>query len=119
LVVFKKGHPQHDFNCLEKIGEGAYGRVFKVSRKSDKQLAALKTIIAGRQISHDDIVNEIGLMKMCAEDEGVLDVYETYLQDGKYFIVVEIMDYPLNSVIEVFEGKLDERVCKYIIFKAL
>ena len=64
-------------------------------------------------------MNEIGLMKMCGEDEGILDLYETYQIENRYFMVVEIMDYPLNSVVCEFKGRLDEEVCKYIILKSL
>jgi serine/threonine protein kinase len=60
------------------LGEGAYGKVFKVRRKSDNKTAALKTIHQRGEISHEEITNEIGLMKMCIHDSGILDIYETY-----------------------------------------
>jgi hypothetical protein len=34
-------------------------------------------------------------------------------------MVVEIMDFPLNSVVAAFKGSLDEKVCKYILMKSL
>jgi hypothetical protein len=41
-------------------------------------IAALKTIIARGEITRDEIINEIGLMKFCIADKGILDVYECY-----------------------------------------
>ena len=50
----------------------------------------------------ETVVNEIGLMKMCQDDENILNCYEMYQDKNKYFIIVEIMSYPLNDVIEKF-----------------
>ena len=79
----------------------------------------MKTIIERGDIRREEIVNEIGLMKMCGDDSGILDLYETYQIENRYFMVVEIMDYPLNSVVCEFKGRLEEEVCKYIILKSL
>lgn len=78
LVVFEQAHPQEDYECLEKLGEGAYGKVFKVRHKTNGTEAALKTIIMRGDIEESSIMNEIGLMKMCADDENILSCYGTY-----------------------------------------
>ena len=42
-----------------------------------------------------------------------------YQDEHKYFIIVEIMTYSLNDVINVLQGEIDEKACKYIIAKTL
>jgi NIMA (never in mitosis gene a)-related kinase 1/4/5 len=102
LVVFEKAHPQDYFDRICKLGKGAFGEVFKVIKKTDQEAYALKTIIPRGQVTIETVVNEIGLMKMCQDDENILNCYEMYQDKNKYFIIVEIMSYPLNDVIEKF-----------------
>ena len=52
-------------------------------------------------------------MKMCAGEENILNCYETYQKKNRYFMVVEIMDYALNSILSIFERGLEENVIKY------
>ena len=33
-----------DFDIIKKVGEGAFGKVYKVKRKSDQQIYAMKVI---------------------------------------------------------------------------
>jgi serine/threonine protein kinase len=40
-----KSSELRDFNVLAKIGEGAFGQVFKVQRKADNQTYALKKVL--------------------------------------------------------------------------
>jgi len=50
----------------------------------------------------------------------VFECYEKEVYKRLTFcIVVELMDYALNKIIEVMERSCEERVCKYIILKAL
>jgi hypothetical protein len=40
-------------------------------------------------------------MKMCKNEPNILSVLELYRQEKRYFMVVEIMQYPLNDIIEL------------------
>lgn len=93
--------------------------MWKVQRKSDKKIAALKTIVMCGDITQGEIENEIGLMKLCIDEENILDCYECYQKDNRFFMVVEIMEYPLNSIISIFNGGLEEKAIKYILKKSL
>ena len=42
-----------------------------------------------------------------------------YQDKNKYFIIVEIMSYPLNELIDSFQGLITENACRYIIAKTL
>ena len=63
---------------------------------------AMKTIIPRGENSVDGIVNEIGLMKMLIDHKNILDCYETFKDQHRYYIIVEIMNFPLNDIISLF-----------------
>ena len=41
-----------DFKVLKQVGKGSYGVVYKVRRKSDNQIYAIKTISLSKPWSH-------------------------------------------------------------------
>ena len=43
-IEIKITNPNHDFTMIEKIDEGGFGAVFKVKRKSDQNIFAMKLI---------------------------------------------------------------------------
>ena len=45
------------------------------------------------------IINEIGVMRMCEENQGVLNVIEAYDFKGRLWIFVELMDDALTSFV--------------------
>ena len=76
---FKHEDPsQHyDITSKYKLGSGGFAKVFKVMRKRDGQVIALKFI----QNLKDDrekqlMYNEVALMNMCAENDFVLTIYD-------------------------------------------
>jgi hypothetical protein len=52
--------------------------VFKVKRKSDGLICALKFVEPKTDKERKTILNEIGLMQMCMENQGILKVLEAY-----------------------------------------
>lgn len=53
-----------DFDQLNKLGDGAYGNVFRVRRKSDGQIYALKRVRLGplKQKEKENALNEVRIM---------------------------------------------------------
>jgi serine/threonine protein kinase len=60
------------------------------------------------------VVNEIGLMKRFKGEKAIIQSYETYEHAGRYYIAVELMNYSLMQLLEVYKGKINERALKYI-----
>ena len=42
-----------------------------------------------------------------------------YKHNNRCYLVVELMSHPLNSLIEKFQAKISEPICKYIIYQTL
>lgn len=53
-----------DFVILDKLGDGAYSKVYKVERRVDKQIYALKKVKIGQmaQKDRDNAVNEVRIL---------------------------------------------------------
>lgn len=53
-----------DFDVFEKLGEGAFSTVFKVVRKSDKQVYALKKVRFGplKAKERENALNEVRIL---------------------------------------------------------
>lgn len=54
----------HDFDLLNKLGDGAFSSVYKVGRKSDSQIYALKKVKMGvlKQKEKENALNEVRIM---------------------------------------------------------
>ena len=44
VIIKKEGSPLNDYEILSKIGEGTFGKVFKVRNKHDGKIRAMKEI---------------------------------------------------------------------------
>ena len=53
-----------DFVMLEKLGDGAYSKVFKVQRVADQQIYAMKKVKIGQMATkdRDNAVNEVRIL---------------------------------------------------------
>jgi serine/threonine protein kinase len=61
----KKDDPSNYYDIIERIGFGGFAKVFKVKRKSDGAILALKFAEPKNQNERDSILNEVGIMLMC------------------------------------------------------
>ena len=84
---------------MGKLGQGGFAKVFKVKRKEDGYLCALKFDEPKNDTERKIIINEIGVMRMCEENQGVLKVIEAYDFKGRLWIFVELMDDALTSFV--------------------
>ena len=74
-------------------------KVFKVKRKSDGFICALKFVEPKNEKERKIIINEIGLMQMCMENQGILKVLEAYDFKQRLWIFVELMDDAMTSFV--------------------
>lgn len=121
-AIFKTDDPSaaYDITSKYKLGSGGFAKVFKVLRKSDGKVIALKFIQNLKDEREKQLMyNEVALMNMCRENDFVLTIYEQYEYKDCLWIFVEIMDDALTSIIQRMRSSYSENVCKYILRQAL
>jgi serine/threonine protein kinase len=74
----KVDDPSKFYDIVGKLGAGGFAKVFKVRRKSDGLVCALKFMEPKNESERKVILNEIGVMRMCQQNQGVLKVIEAY-----------------------------------------
>lgn len=62
-------------------------------------MCALKFVEPKNDSERNIIINEIGVMRMCEENQGVLKVIEAYDFKQRLWIFVELMDDALTSFV--------------------
>ena len=72
--------------------------MFKVQRKSDGYICALKYIEPKNEKERNVVINEISLMQMCT-DTTMLRVIEAYDFKERFWIFVELMDDALTGFV--------------------
>ena len=55
--------PEEVFTLMEKIGEGAYGAVYKANHKETSHLLAIKQVPVDSDLQ--EIIKEISIMQQC------------------------------------------------------
>ena len=118
---FKTEDPSqyYDITSKYKLGVGGFAKVFKVQRKSDGMVCALKFVEPKDNREKMLMYNEVALMNMCSGNDFVLEVYESFDYRQRLWIFVELMDFALTPIIEVMQNSYTEDVCKYILYQTL
>ncbi len=113
-----KSDPSKFYDIITKLGQGGFAKVFKVKRKSDGLICALKYIEPKTEKERNIVHNEIALMQMCT-DPTMLKVIEAYEFKERLWIFVELMDDALTGYVQNLYKTYSENVCKYVLFKTL
>lgn len=111
--------PSKFYDIIGKLGQGGFAKVFKVKRKKDGFVCALKFVEPKNDMERQIIINEVGVMRMCSENGGVLKVVEAYDFKQRLWIFVELMDDALTSYVQTLHKSYSENIVKYVLKKSL
>ena len=103
---FKTQDPSdfYDITSKYKLGIGGFAKVFKVQRKADGHVCALKFVEPKDNREKMLMYNEVALMNMSKNKEVVLEVYESFDFRNRLWIFVELMDFALTPIIETMQN---------------
>lgn len=90
FVICKLNQFESDYDIIDKIGEGAFGAVFRVRHKVLKLDRALKKINKNPDSPFSSF-DEIDVLKKL-DHRNILKIYEFYESDECYLIVTEIFE---------------------------
>ena len=107
------------YEKLEHLGNGSYGDVYKVKRKKDNEIRALKEIkksLLNEGNNFNEIRNEINILKEI-DHPNVLEIYEFFEDEKKIYIIMEFCNE--GDLFNKAEGcgVMSEFVVKYIMYQ--
>ena len=89
--------------------------MFKVKRKLDGMVCALKFVEPKNETERRVVINEIGVMRMCEQNKGILKVIEAYDFKQRLWIFIELMDDALTPYVHTLHKTYTENVVKYVL----
>lgn len=111
--------PSKKYDIMDRLGQGGFAKVFKVSRKSDGFVCALKFVEPKNDKERKIIKNEVGLMQMYQENNLILKVIEAFEFKGRLWIFVELMDDAMTAYVQNWYKSYSENICKYVLKRSL
>lgn len=103
IIVEKKGSPFEDYEIIEQLGEGTFGKVFKVRNKNNNSIRAMKQISKSfiNNLNDSEVGKEIEILKKLNHPY-IIKLYEYYSTSKHLFLINEICD----------QGDLQKKIVK-------
>lgn len=118
LIVKRKEDPFVHYINEKKIGEGAFGVVYKVSHKTSGIMRAMKQIskenICSSDRNSNEFINEINILRQL-DHPNIMKIYEVFEDHDYYYIISEFCDQ--GNLAELMEqlGYLNEFLVKFMM----
>ena len=123
VIIGKRGDPYEDYKKISNLGEGTFGKVYKVKNKNNNSIRAMKKIAKHwvNELNDNEVEKEIDILKDLNHPY-IIKLYEYYVNDKYIFLIHELCEEgDLQGKIKKI-GKFPEFIVKVImlqIFKAL
>ena len=105
-----------DYEATESIGAGKFGQVFKVKRKTDEKLFALKFTEPQNDEERKDILNEAKLIKIL-DCEQLITCEEVYEFDNRVWLILDYMEGgSMDCIVNDRKGHLSEEHVRWSLY---
>ena len=86
--------PTRQFNIMEKLGQGAYGWVYKALDKRTGDLVAIKAIPLETEQDEDSkkLATELHILSLLSEGPSIVSYLGSYLTEHELWVVLEFCD---------------------------
>ena len=87
-------NPTKQFNVMEKLGQGAYGWVYKALDKKTGDLVAIKAIPLNTEHDQDNrkLASELHILSKLRNIPGIISYLGSYLTEHELWVVLEFCD---------------------------
>ncbi|ORZ14732.1 protein serine/threonine kinase [Absidia repens] len=108
------------YQKIEKLGEGAYGIVYKAQNRETSEVVALKRI----RLDNEEegvpctAIREISLLKEL-KDQNIVRLYDVLHKERKLILVFEYLDSDLKKFLDSNGGDIDELTIKQMMYQLL
>ena len=123
VIISKSNDPFEDYEIIKKLGEGTYGRVYKVKNKNNNTIRAMKKIskyFLGN-LNDNEVTKEIEILRNLNHPY-IIKLYEYYIREDYIYLINELCEEgDLQGKIKKIK-KFPEFIVKIImlqVFKAL
>ena len=122
-IIRKDCSPLEDYDIISRLGEGTYGKVFKVRNKTSKIIRAMKQISKYNMsdIGQNKIMEEIEILKKLNHIY-IIKLYEYYVTKDFIYLINELSNegdlQSKFSKIKIFPESI-AKIIMFQIFKAL
>lgn len=110
--------PYETYTLIKQLGVGASGSVSLVQHRETQVQYALKLVIPRSERMEDQIINEIALVQI-SKHPNIMEYLESYHYQGGIYMVVELLEITLTTVVDQTKGSLPERDVLYILKEVL
>ena len=119
FVLQRNENPYEKYEKISLLGSGSFGDVYKVKRKKNNAIRALKEINKKylKEINaSNELKNEINILKEI-DHPNILKIYEFFEDNEKLYIVMEFCDSgDISEKMDNF-GEFGEFVLKYVMYQ--
>ncbi len=100
--------PEQEFDLIELIGQGNYGKVYKVLHKKTGKIYAAKIANLGTSNEIESFKKEINVLKQC-DSPYIVHYYDSYIKNYQIWIILEYCDGgSLLELIKILPKSLNE-----------
>ena len=121
--LFKAGtmlstDPYATYSLVKELGLGATGSVSLVEHRDTHIQYALKHVVPRSERQEEQIINEIAIIQL-SKHPNIMEFVESYYFEGGIYMVIELLEITLTTIVDQTKGSLAERDIVYVLREVL
>ena len=119
FISSKGVDPEQEFDLIELVGQGNYGRVYKALHKKTGKIYSAKIAYIEKTNEVENFKKEINILSQC-DNQYIVHYYGSYIKDHKIWIILEFCDGgSLYELIKILPKNLNEEQIASLTFMIL